>query len=143
MKLVIGGSIAIILGFFCLAAYFDDFLNLMAGTIPLMLVIGGCLVIMLNRDNECDCDEADTSCDTSMEPAAASSEIESESAPVSEPESQEETSSEPVEYIGNDSTMVFHTTDCRYSKSSKCTVVFKNRDEAVKQDYKPCGVCKP
>ena len=45
--------------------------------------------------------------------------------------------------IGNTGTLVFHNSDCKYSKSKKCTAFFKTKDEAIQEGYKPCGTCKP
>ena len=45
--------------------------------------------------------------------------------------------------IGNTGTLVFHTPDCQYSKSKKCTAIFNSKDEAAQKGYKPCGTCKP
>ncbi|MEN8212391.1 MAG: Ada metal-binding domain-containing protein, partial [Thermodesulfobacteriota bacterium] len=45
--------------------------------------------------------------------------------------------------IGNTGTLVVHNPDCQYSKSEKCTAVFKTKEEAMKEGYKPCGTCKP
>ena len=46
-------------------------------------------------------------------------------------------------FIGNTGTLVFHTPDCQYSKSKKCTAIFNSKNEAVQKGYKPCGTCKP
>ena len=45
--------------------------------------------------------------------------------------------------IGNAGTLVFHSPDCQYSKSEKCTAVFSTREEAIQKGYKSCGTCKP
>jgi len=45
--------------------------------------------------------------------------------------------------IGNTGTLVFHSPDCQYSKSKKCTAIFNTKNEAVQKGYKPCGTCKP
>jgi len=45
--------------------------------------------------------------------------------------------------IGNTGTLVFHSPDCKYSKSKKCTAAFSTREEAIQAGYKPCGTCKP
>jgi len=46
-------------------------------------------------------------------------------------------------FIGNTGTLVFHSPDCRYSKSEKCTDVFSTREEAIQKGYKACGTCNP
>jgi ketosteroid isomerase-like protein len=45
--------------------------------------------------------------------------------------------------IGNTGTLIYHNSDCRFSKSNKCTAIFNTNDEAIKEGYKPCGTCKP
>jgi ketosteroid isomerase-like protein len=45
--------------------------------------------------------------------------------------------------IGNTGTLIFHSYDCQYSKSKKCTAVFNTREKAIQEGYKPCGTCKP
>ncbi len=45
--------------------------------------------------------------------------------------------------IGNTGTLVFHSSDCQYSKSEKCTAVFSTREEAIQKGFKACGTCKP
>jgi len=44
--------------------------------------------------------------------------------------------------IGNIGTLIYHNSDCRFSKSNKCTAIFNTKDEAIKKGYKPCGTCK-
>lgn len=48
-------------------------------------------------------------------------------------------------YEGNSATHKFHLISCRYAKkiSSSHAVSFKTREEAIKQGYIPCKVCKP
>ena len=55
----------------------------------------------------------------------------------------EENITDASKLIGNTGTLVFHSPDCQYSKSEKCTAVFNNKEEAIEKGYKPCGTCKP
>lgn len=48
-----------------------------------------------------------------------------------------------VIYIGNKNSKVFHQDSCRSLPDLKNQVKFTNREEAVQQGYKPCGICKP
>jgi len=50
MKTLIGGSIAAILGCIGIIAWFPQFLTVVAGTIPIMLLLGGALAIYLGVD---------------------------------------------------------------------------------------------
>ncbi len=50
MKTLIGGAIAAVLGVIGLAVWFKPFLQLLAGTIPIMLLLGGCLALYLGFD---------------------------------------------------------------------------------------------
>lgn len=50
MKTLIGGAIAVLLGVFGLAVFIDQFLNLLAGIIPPVLLLGGGLALYLGFD---------------------------------------------------------------------------------------------
>ena len=50
MKTLIGGAIAAILGCIGIIAWFPQFLTVVAGTIPVMLLLGGALAIYLGVD---------------------------------------------------------------------------------------------
>ena len=50
MNTLIGGAIAAILGCIGIVAWFPQFLTVVAGTIPVMLLIGGALAIYLGVD---------------------------------------------------------------------------------------------
>lgn len=71
MKTLIGGAIAAVLGLIGIVAWFPQFLTVVAGTIPIMLLLGGALAIYLGVDELKDTwtqDEVDTSVtDTSEE----------------------------------------------------------------------------
>ncbi len=50
MKTLIGGAIAALLGVIGIVAWFPQFLTVIAGTIPVMLFLGGALAIYLGVD---------------------------------------------------------------------------------------------
>jgi hypothetical protein len=50
MKTLIGGAIAVLLGVVGLAVWFGEFLNLLAGCIPAVLLLGGGLALYLGFD---------------------------------------------------------------------------------------------
>ena len=50
MKTLIGGAIAAVIGVIGLAIWFGAFLQLLAGAIPVMLLLGGCLALYLGFD---------------------------------------------------------------------------------------------
>ena len=50
MKTLIGGAIAAILGLIGIVAWFPQFLTVVGGTIPIMLLLGGALAIYLGVD---------------------------------------------------------------------------------------------
>lgn len=50
MKTLIGGAIASVIGVIGLAIWFKPFLQLLAGSIPVMLLLGGCLALYLGFD---------------------------------------------------------------------------------------------
>lgn len=49
------------------------------------------------------------------------------------------------EVFGNENNKVYHRIDCKYMDniSSDNIKPFKNREEAIKDDYEPCKICKP
>ena len=50
-----------------------------------------------------------------------------------------------MEYIGSWKGMKFHRIECRYAKEieERNSEDFETRDEAIKDGFKPCKVCKP
>jgi hypothetical protein len=50
MKTLIGGAIAAVAGVIGMAIWFGAFLQLLAGAIPAMLLLGGCLALYLGFD---------------------------------------------------------------------------------------------
>jgi cell division protein FtsB len=50
MKTLIGGAIAALLGLIGIVAWLPQFLTVIAGTIPVMLLLGGALAIYLGVD---------------------------------------------------------------------------------------------
>jgi hypothetical protein len=50
MKTLIGGAIAAVLGLIGIVAWFPEFLTVVLGTIPIMLLLGGALAIYLGVD---------------------------------------------------------------------------------------------
>jgi hypothetical protein len=50
MKTLIGGAIAALLGLIGIVAWFPQFLTVIAGTVPVMLLLGGALAIYLGVD---------------------------------------------------------------------------------------------
>lgn len=50
MKMLIGGAIATVLGVVSLAVWWKEFFNLLAGSVPLLLVLGGCFAVYLGFD---------------------------------------------------------------------------------------------
>lgn len=50
MKTLVGGAVAAVLGVIGLAVWFGEFLGLLAGSIPVMLLLGGGLALYLGFD---------------------------------------------------------------------------------------------
>ncbi|MFO8048336.1 MAG: hypothetical protein R6U29_04815 [Desulfosudaceae bacterium] len=50
MKTLVGGAIAAVIGIIFLAIWFGAFLQLLAGILPLVLLLGGCLALYLGFD---------------------------------------------------------------------------------------------
>ncbi|MBS3809842.1 MAG: hypothetical protein KGY38_06800 [Desulfobacterales bacterium] len=74
MKTLIGGAVAAVIGVIGLAIWFDAFLQLLAGAIPVMLLLGGCLALYLGFDELKDTWQKDTG----VEPGGAAAAQESE-----------------------------------------------------------------
>jgi len=133
MKKVIGGSIAIILGLFCFSAFFSSFLTFIAGMIPVMLILAGCLTIYLKHESE----------PPEVEPVETKT-VETESIKTDPVDNiTDKPTDDTPKLLGNTGTLVFHSSDCKFSKSTKCTAIFNTREEAIQESYKPCGICKP
>jgi cell division protein FtsB len=50
MKTLIGGAVAAVLGLIGLSVWFSEFLQLLAGALPIMLLLGGGLALYLGFD---------------------------------------------------------------------------------------------
>lgn len=68
MKTLIGGAVAAVLGLIGLSVWFGEFLQLLAGAIPVMLLLGGGLALYLGFDELKDSWKKD---DTTAEASAA------------------------------------------------------------------------
>jgi len=67
MKTLVGGAVAAVIGVIGLAVWFSEFLTLLAGAIPVMLLLGGCLALYLGFDELKDTWQKETP----VEPAVA------------------------------------------------------------------------
>lgn len=67
MKTLVGGAVAAVIGVIGLAVWFKEFLTLLAGAIPVMLLLGGCLALYLGFDELKDTWQKETP----VEPAVA------------------------------------------------------------------------
>jgi len=132
MKKIIGGVVAIIIGGIIFAVFPQALLTIFSGTIPILLIIGGCLAIYLKP-------EADSSsCETT--PLPVETQIKESASPEDIPDNS---SNDTNKLVGNTGSHVFHNADCKFAKGKNCTDFFNTRDEAIQADYKPCGICKP
>lgn len=72
MKTLIGGAVAAVLGLIGLTVWFSEFLQLLAGAIPVMLLLGGGLALYLGFDELKDSwKKEDTSADVGFADADA------------------------------------------------------------------------
>ncbi len=158
MKTMIAGSIAVILGLVGFSFFFPSFLTFLAGTVPLLLILGGALTIYLNYESSSqDCTDSQTCQDTTARDNEASlpvkpekdssSDTSSKKTDLEGSEPEKQVVNEPKEsddqFIGNSESNVFHNSDCKFSKSKNCTASFNTREKAIQEGYKPCGICKP
>lgn len=63
MKTLIGGAIGAVLGVIGIAVFFDSFLQIIAGTLPALLLLGGGLALYLGFDELKDSWQKDSSAD--------------------------------------------------------------------------------
>ena len=76
MKTLIGGAVAAVIGVIGLTLWFPAFLQLLAGAIPIMLLLGGALAIYLGFDELKDSWKKDeTEAESSEEPEKYKQEI--------------------------------------------------------------------
>lgn len=161
MKKVIAGSIIIILSLIGFSIFFQSFITFLAGTIPLLLIIGGGLTIYLNYENyQSDSKDSPEYQDKTRDNTCSSNaslpvgKKENKTADItpgktdlddSKTEKQQTSVSTDTDhqFIGNTGSQVFHNLDCKFSKSKNCTARFSTREKAIQEDYKPCGICKP
>ncbi|MCD4677737.1 MAG: hypothetical protein K8S18_17330 [Desulfobacula sp.] len=78
MKTLIGGAIAVLLGVVGLAVWFDQFLVLLAGCIPPVLLLGGGLALYLGFDELKDSWKNDEGADTPQDDKAKIDALEKE-----------------------------------------------------------------
>jgi hypothetical protein len=140
MKKLIGGAIAVLFGIYGLAVFFPPFLTLLAGIIPLILIIGGGLTIYLNYES--DKPDMDDTYSTNVPSPAKSQEPESANI-APEKNIIDKTKDADGKLLGNTETHVFHKSDCNFAESKNCTAVFNARDDAIKEGYNPCRICNP
>jgi hypothetical protein len=48
-----------------------------------------------------------------------------------------------IGYHGNQRSHVFHRSGCKDYDCPNCVVAFETREDAVKNGFRPCGVCRP
>ncbi len=63
MKTLIGGAIGSVLGVIGLAVFWSDFLQIIAGTLPVLLLLGGGLALYLGFDELKDSWQKDNTAD--------------------------------------------------------------------------------
>jgi len=88
MKTLIGGAIAAVLGIIGLSVWFKEFLLILAGAIPVMLLLGGGLAVYLGFDEMKDNWKKDEPLDT---PAADGEDVEKYKSEIDELKKEIET----------------------------------------------------
>ncbi len=77
MKTLVGGAIASILGIIGLAVWWKAFLQLLAGALPIMVLLGGCLALYLGFDELKDTwKKEETTAETTPETPGESEDVE-------------------------------------------------------------------
>lgn len=73
MKTLIGGAVAAVLGLIGLSIWFSEFLQILAGAVPIMLLLGGGLALYLGFDELKDSWKKD---DTTFDSAGGTDDVE-------------------------------------------------------------------
>jgi cell division protein FtsB len=66
MKTLIGGAVAAVLGLIGISVWFGEFLQVLAGVVPIMLLLGGGLALYLGFDELKDSWKKDDTADTAV-----------------------------------------------------------------------------
>lgn len=148
MKKMMGGAIALIIGVPGFAIFFPALAGLLAGILPVILILGGSLAMYLGYE-----DYKAAGAETAEAPAntVPKESVETDQAdplPVepntpADRENGQDTPNEASTLVGNTDSLVFHLSDCKFSHSKKCTQHFISKEEAIGQGYKPCKICNP
>lgn len=169
MKTILIGGLAAVLGVTGIAVFFGSFLEVLAGALPILLILGGGLAFYLGftevqeakkeKAAELDpevpeppaADPAEKTVSEPIEPEPVEPAPEKQDAPVQntadadtpEPEAPAAASPEAPLFKGNEETLVFHSIECNFAQGKKCTAEFTTPEQAVDQGYKPCKICNP
>jgi hypothetical protein len=172
MKMIIGGAVAFLLGIFTIIIFSASFFDLVLGVVPVTLILAGGLMIYLNRETllpkkdhdppveEAVIQESVVEAPATEEPAVEVPVVEEaaiEVSPAEEPQAEEPAievppAEEPIiekpvvqetKFVGNTESKIFHTQDCNFAQSKKCTEFFATKEDAVQAGYKPCSRCNP
>lgn len=150
MKKFIIGALLVILGLPGTALFFSNFVSLLIGGLPVLLILGGGLAVYLGWEDY----QAQKELDEGDLPEPATAPAAADTIQKSEPAAETKILADPAEapaskppaktgFVGNTDTMVFHSLSCNFAGGKKCTAKFTDRDEAVAAGYKPCKVCNP
>ncbi|MDZ7665538.1 MAG: Ada metal-binding domain-containing protein [Desulfotignum sp.] len=137
MKMIIGGAVAFLLGIFTIIIFSARFFDLVLGVVPVTLILAGGLMIYLNRETLLSKKDHDPTVEETV----------IEESVVKAPATEEPIIEKPVvqesKLVGNTESKIFHTQDCNFAQSKKCTDFFATTQDAVQAGYKPCSRCNP
>ena len=118
------GIVMVALGLPGTAYFFSDLITLIMGAIPVLLILGGGLAAYLGYE------DLRAEKDSPM--------------PDAPPQCADDDSpQESQDLTGNTDTLVFHSLTCNFAQGKNCTALFRDRDDAIAQGYKPCKICNP
>ncbi|PIE61983.1 MAG: hypothetical protein CSA29_00475 [Desulfobacterales bacterium] len=157
MKKIIIGGLSALVGIVCISTFFSSFLGLIAGTLPIVLILGGGIAFYLGfneiqeakKDNDSDqsipqppspIGEETTDLESERHDIDPGHELESAE---QEPQTPNALSPDEIQFKGNTETLVFHSSNCKFAHGKKCTAEFASRDNAIEKGYTPCKVCNP
>ncbi|WP_022666720.1 Ada metal-binding domain-containing protein [Desulfospira joergensenii] len=143
MKTFIGGALALVIGVPCLGIFLPALAGLLAGTIPILLILGGGLAVYLGyEDLKADKEAKEDFTEPVSVPGPEEGSTEPDLAGQEE-DSRTNPDDDAPRLVGNTDSLVFHKPDCGFAQSAKCTQKFSSPSQAADKGYKPCKICSP
>ncbi len=126
-----GGATALVLGAILFSCFSDEFIKLCLGVVPVILLLGGSIVIYLSYVNLSD--------ELNKKEEKEEQEVEV----LAKNDDQQNKDAMQAAFWGNTESLIFHDPQCNFAQSKKCTQPFPDKESAILAGYSPCGICEP